>query len=225
MNYLGSKAASGAYQAIIAAMPPHDTYLETHLGSGAIARRKPPAARNIGIDLDASALAGFGHPAMELHQGDAVAYLQQFDYTKAGRVLIYADPPYLQVTRSSNNRYKHEYSDDDHRALIRVLRWAGAEQGAAVMISGYPSALYDSLLPDWRTVEFQVMTRGGVRTEKLWMNFAETGAHWASYAGCNFTERQRIKRKAHRWAENYHALPEAEKLAVLAAMLAPQRPT
>jgi hypothetical protein len=34
MSYLGSKAASGAYQAIIALMPPHDTYIETHVGSG-----------------------------------------------------------------------------------------------------------------------------------------------------------------------------------------------
>ncbi|GAB7269522.1 hypothetical protein DZS_09150 [Dickeya ananatis] len=32
MGYLGSKGASGAYQKIIAAMPPHDTYIESHLG-------------------------------------------------------------------------------------------------------------------------------------------------------------------------------------------------
>ena len=31
------------------------TYIETHLGGGAIMRRKPAALRNIGIDLDASA--------------------------------------------------------------------------------------------------------------------------------------------------------------------------
>ena len=30
MSYLGSKAASGVYQRIIAEMPPHDTYIETH---------------------------------------------------------------------------------------------------------------------------------------------------------------------------------------------------
>ena len=36
MSYLGSKAASGVYQKIIAEMPPHDTYIETHLGSGAV---------------------------------------------------------------------------------------------------------------------------------------------------------------------------------------------
>jgi hypothetical protein len=30
MSYLGSKAASGVYQKIIAEMPPHDVYIETH---------------------------------------------------------------------------------------------------------------------------------------------------------------------------------------------------
>lgn len=44
MSYLGSKAASGVYQKIIAEMPPHDTYIETHLGGGAVMLRKPCAA-------------------------------------------------------------------------------------------------------------------------------------------------------------------------------------
>lgn len=43
MSYLGSKAASGVYQKIIAEMPPHDTYIETHLGSGAVMFHKPHA--------------------------------------------------------------------------------------------------------------------------------------------------------------------------------------
>ncbi len=40
--YLGSKLAS-AYQTIIAAMPPHDTYIEPFVGSGAIINNIPPA--------------------------------------------------------------------------------------------------------------------------------------------------------------------------------------
>ena len=47
--YFGSKATSGLCQPIIAMMPPHDTYIESHLGGGAIMKRKPPAQRNIGI--------------------------------------------------------------------------------------------------------------------------------------------------------------------------------
>lgn len=94
-----------------------------------------------------------------------------------------------------------------------------AAAGVSVMVSSYPSPLYDECLPQWRTRTFQVMTRGGVRTEQLWFSFPASSVHWASFAGENFTERQRIKRKAARWSEKYRALAPAERLAVLAALL------
>ena len=220
MSFLGSKAASGAYQAIIAAMPAHDTYIETHLGSGAIMKHKPLAGRSIGIDIDSQIIKRFGSMAgVELYQGNAVTFLRRFDYTTAGRVLVYADPPYLHSTRTSRKRYRYEYSESDHILLLSVLRTLSAS-GVAVMLSGYPSALYDNLLPGWRTLEFQVISRGGVRTEKLWLSFEANSPHWAAFAGNNFTDRQRIKRKAKRWAENYRTLPAGERLAVLAALLA-----
>ena len=59
VGYFGSKATSGLCQPLIAMMPPHDTYIETHLGGGAIMRRKPAALHNIGIDRDARALGEF----------------------------------------------------------------------------------------------------------------------------------------------------------------------
>ncbi len=220
LSYFGSKAASGAYQAIIAAMPPHDTYIETHLGSGAILKHKPPSSRSIGIDIDQAAIEHCKSlPGVELYCRDAVSFLRQFDYQAAGRVLIYADPPYLHSTRTSRKRYRYEYTETDHRVLLCLLRELSAS-GVAVMLSGYPSALYDALLPAWRTLEFQAMSRGGVRTEKLWLSFASNSAHWATFAGNNFTDRQRIKRKAKRWAENYGMLPAGERIAVLAALLA-----
>ncbi len=37
-----------AIGSVIAEMPPHDTYIETHLGSGAVMLRKPPARQNWG---------------------------------------------------------------------------------------------------------------------------------------------------------------------------------
>jgi hypothetical protein len=58
-SYFGSKATSGLCQPIIALMPPHDIYIETHLGGGAIMKRKPPALPHIGIDLNRRALARF----------------------------------------------------------------------------------------------------------------------------------------------------------------------
>ncbi|CAI1155685.1 Site-specific DNA methylase [Serratia entomophila] len=228
MGYLGSKAASGAYQAIISQMPPHDTYIETHLGSGAVMFHKPLAARTIGIDVDDNAFLltrgrwkekGVIPPKLNLYHGDAVGFLlrelEAGTFSQHGRVLIYADPPYLPETRTSRARYRHEYTVDDHRRLIAVLR----AMPASVMISGYPSQLYDELLGDWRSLEFQVMTRGGPRTEKLWMNYAQDAAYSAAFAGADYIDRQRIKRKAERWAAKYRDLPPGEQLAILTEML------
>jgi hypothetical protein len=64
------------------------------------------------------------------------------------------------------------------------------------------------------------MNRAGVRTEKLWFNFTAERYFWASYAGSDFTDRQRIKRKAASWARRYQAMPRAERLAVLAGLMA-----
>jgi DNA adenine methylase len=80
--------------------------------------------------------------------------------------------------------------------------------------------LYGKLLTGWRSLELQVMNQGGVRTEKLWFNFTVKRLHWASYAGKNFTDRERIKCKAANWGKRYQALPRAERLTVLAAMMA-----
>lgn len=214
-RWLGSKEATGAYQAIIAAMPPHDTYIETHLGSGAVMRHKPPAARSIGVEKDAAAIAAFDYGDVEIVHGDGEELLAGFDYAAGGRVLIYADPPYLPEVAPSSKRYRFGYTREDHERLIRLLRSLPAN----VMLSGYPSALYEKMLPDWRSIRFQVMTRGGVRTEQLWMNYPEGPLHWASFAGRNFTERQSIKRKAERWAAKFGKLPERERVAVLAAIL------
>ena len=58
MGYFGSKATSGLCQALIALMPPHSVYIESHLGGGALMKRKPTGVRSIGIDRDAQALEG-----------------------------------------------------------------------------------------------------------------------------------------------------------------------
>ena len=214
-SYFGSKATSGLCQPIIAVMPPHDTYIETHLGGGAIMKRKPPALRNIGIDLNPRALANFAcdYPIHLVH-GCAHQFLAEYDYQ--GRELIYCDPPYLLQTRSSRRKYRFDYQEEDHIELLELLKGLPCN----VMLSGYPSRLYEDLLDGWSSLELQVMNQAGVRTEKLWLNFTPDRIHWASFAGKNFTDRQRIKRKAHNWGKRYQGLPRAERVAVLAAMMA-----
>ncbi len=214
-SYFGSKATSGLCQPIIAMMPPHDTYIETHLGGGAIMRRKPPALRNIAIDLDSKALGSFEceYPVEKMH-GCAHEFLSE--YVFHGRELVYSDPPYLHYTRTSNRRYRFDYEEQDHIELLELLKVLPC----SVMLSGYPSVLYDDLLTDWGSLELQVMNQGGVRTEKLWFNFIPDRVHWPRYAGRNFTDRQRIKRRAENWGKRYQALPRAERLAVLSSIMA-----
>ena len=213
--YRGSKATTGLCQPLLAMMPPHSVYIETHLGGGALMRRKPAALRNIGIDLDGRALAGFEceYP-VELVQGCCHRFLAAFPFD--GTELVYSDPPYVQSTRKSRRRYRYDYQDADHEALLALLKGLPC----AVMVSGYPSALYDGYLAGWRSVSLQVMNQGGVVTEQVWFNFKPDRVFWARYAGRNFTHRQQVKRKAENWGRRYRALPPAERLAVLAAMMA-----
>ena len=213
--YFGSKATSGLCQAIIALMPPHKTYIESHLGGGAIMKRKPAALRNIGIDRNERAPEKFrcDYPVERVH-ADAHRFLADFDYQ--GRELVYCDPPYLHSTRSSERRYRFEYGESDHLELLALLK----KLPCPVILSGYPSALYDEALVGWRSLELQVMNQAGVRTEKLWFNFTPDRVHWARYAGRDHTHRQTIKRRAETWARRYAAMPPGERLAVLAGLMA-----
>lgn len=97
------------------------------------------------------------------------------DYGQHSSVLLYVDPPYLGSTRGWGNQYRHEMRGvDEHQALAEQLHSCAA----AVVLSGYPSQLYDEdLYADWHRVEFAAYTgqggssgRGGARTEVLWSN-------------------------------------------------------
>lgn len=102
---------------------------------------------------------------------DAKAVMAQHD---APTTLHYVDPPYVFETRADFSKdYAVELSDDDHAELLTFLRGLRG----MVILSGYPSALYDELLPDWRRVERDALADGASpRTEVLWINPAATTA-------------------------------------------------
>lgn len=93
------------------------------------------------------------------------------EYGKDHETLLYVDPPYLGETRNWGNQYRHEMRDEaSHRELAAALLAARA----AVVISGYPSPLYDELFAGWDRVSMATRTtQAGVdseRTEVLWSN-------------------------------------------------------
>lgn len=214
-NYLGAKSGSGVYQAIINLMPPHDTYIEGFLGTGAVMKRKAPAQRSIGIDLNKICIDAFDYAAAELYLTCVFKFLRSFDFAGSGRTIAYLDPPYLSSTRTSAARYDYELTDEQHRELLEIAQ----NLPCYVILSGYRNIIYDESLSDWWSVDFQAMSRGGVRTETVWCNFKPGDVHYHTYAGKDFTDRQRIKRKAERWAKNYESLPAGERQAVLSALL------
>lgn len=87
-------------------------------------------------------------------------------------VLLYVDPPYLGTTRANDNAYRCEMrTEAEHRELAEALHAARA----AVVLSGYPSDLYDrQLYAGWDRHTIAANTgQGGEweeRTEVLWSN-------------------------------------------------------
>lgn len=102
---------------------------------------------------------------------DALAVIEHHD--RPG-TLHYVDPPYVHSTRAPGNPhckkgYRFEMSDDQHVALAGVLR----SLRGMVVLSGYPSPLYEKLYADWTQVERPAMADGArPRTECLWLNVA-----------------------------------------------------
>lgn len=227
-SYMGSKDAAGNVERIIGHFPEHSVYVEPFLGGGAVLRRKKPALASIGIDADAEVIDRWratGFPAQFIH-GDAIAWLDEYGrgrwnhrYALPADALVYIDPPYMPETRTSHHKYRCELSEADHARLLEVLRLLPCN----VVISGYDSPLYREALCDWKHDSFTSMTRGGLREEHLWIKRSAsslaTYAEAARFAGSNFRERERIKRKAARWRENWRRLPAPERDAVLRALI------
>lgn len=93
-------------------------------------------------------------------------------YGRFADCCLYVDPPYLGEKRTSGGgTYRHEMrGHDEHLELIGSLR----DCNASVVLSGYPSGLYDDALRGWDRVEIPTMTgqakTNHVRTEVIWSN-------------------------------------------------------
>lgn len=213
MRYPGGKGKS--YQRIINLMPPHEVYIESHLGGGAVMRHKRPAATNIGIDIDRQVIDAWvraGSAVCDLVCADAVEYLGQYPFQ--GHELIYADPPYLPETRRRKRIYRHEYGVDDHVQFLETL----SSLPCKVIISGYPSHLYSHRLRGWFYQEYSGVSHAGRRTEALWANFTPRELHDYRYVGNDFRERGRIRRKKERWCNRLRNLSHDERQALLSAL-------
>ena len=95
----------------------------------------------------------------------ALQLLKMYDRIET---LFYVDPPYLMSTRSKDrNIYTHDMNEKDHEELATMLH---AVKGM-VVLSGYPSALYDKLYSGWRKISKSATAQNGKgRVECIWLS-------------------------------------------------------
>jgi hypothetical protein len=230
-NFVGSKRGAGVAQWLISLMPAHRVFVDAFLGPGHILQTTRPAELNIGIEKDSATIADYlrryaqTEPAIRsaaaaIVKGDCMTMLQAFKVESDW--LIYADPPYL--SRSCSRRYYREemMTESDHDRLLSVLSILPAK----VMISGYQSDLYSIRLASWRTSSFWTVNRRGKRVQEFcWMNFQPPALlHDTRFVGNDFTDRQRIKRKAERWKNKFQSMRAYERQAVLESILTVRDP-
>lgn len=107
-----------------------------------------------------------------IENADAMELMADVDHVDT---LFYCDPPYLPQTRSKKSRrggeqyhtYHYELSEDQHVLLLEQLK----SMKGMIVLSGYPSPLYDEQLAGWARVERAAYAHGGLdRTEVLWIN-------------------------------------------------------
>ena len=96
--------------------------------------------------------------------------------------LHYVDPPYVRSTRSKQRKRKSEYrfelDDNEHRILATVLHGLKG----FVLISGYPSDLYQELYGDWHCFHRDALADGARRRlEALWVSPRAIAALKASH--------------------------------------------
>jgi len=100
---------------------------------------------------------------------DALDLISSWDLPET---VFYVDPPYLPSIRRLKQVYTYEMTEDQHKDLLNRL----CALKGTVMVSGYASELYDSLLSGWERHTRKVMADGGrssradrERTEVLWI--------------------------------------------------------
>lgn len=246
-NYPGGKGGDGTYQQIINHIPPHKVFVSPFAGKCGIFRNVRRANTSVLNDIDPDITNFWRHYLKEyedviicenfiqmqlfgpdtkksviLRNNDALSIINRF--ANSPDTFIYCDPPYPMVTRKSKRQlYAFEFADrEEHEALLKHLQRCNCN----VMISTYENDLYNhSLLlgqsPKWYKHSFAAITRNGMATECIYMNYPPPVVlHDFRYLGNDFRERERIKKKVNRHRERLRRLPDAERTAILSSLIA-----
>lgn len=101
---------------------------------------------------------------VQIENRPAAELIPRFNF---GNVLIYCDPPYMLSTRHGK-QYRHEMDDRDHEELLALL----LEHKGPVIISGYETDLYNTMLAGWNRYEHAAYSQVcSKKREVIWMNY------------------------------------------------------
>lgn len=246
MTYPGGKNGAGVYQKIINQMPKHRLYIEPFLGSGAIFKMKKPAEISLLSDADYMALQNFcididfsidrrsvdkfiifSYNENQLGIRNSSA-LEAFESLRPYKniypglslgldVLIYADPPYIAAECTPGRplyKFDMPFADQHEEFLAEFVALPCMK-----MISHYKCALYDDMLTGWRQISYNSPTRGGWKTDTLYMSFPEpVELHDYQYLGDTYRKREKIKIKRQNWERKITNMPVLERSLLFEVM-------
>jgi len=97
-------------------------------------------------------------------------------YGKREDAFVYIDPPYMPETRVTKDNYEFEMDERQHKEMLELA----VASPAKILISGYPTKLYDKYLKKWYRREIEISCFASYsknkktkprRTEVLWWNY------------------------------------------------------
>jgi DNA adenine methylase len=105
---------------------------------------------------------------------DALAFMRKYD---GPDTFYYADPPYLPDAKATKQGYRYEMTVEQHEAMLTQM----TRLKARVLVSGYASDLYDTVLDGWERLEYEVTDNASQskakkrKVEVMWRNYDAEG--------------------------------------------------
>ncbi|MBN8787694.1 MAG: DNA adenine methylase, partial [Terrimonas sp.] len=185
-GYPGSKMAMGAYQAIINQIPKCKVFIELFAGSAAVSSKLSMSPGFIvvlnDIDYEISySLLSSVPSGITVFNKDYRDIIKAFDCLED--VVFFADPPYEMSVRSSQRKY---YRHDFEMSVILDFISSMRSVNNKVIVTHYPCELYDNSFETWRKVDYESMTRGGLRLERMYLNFEMSVLQCCDYVGNDY---------------------------------------
>lgn len=212
-GYAGAKSVDGVIQRIINIIPPHNTLVECCGGSAALTWNIKKAEKNIIIEKDpvqAELLSKTFTNHVKVFSGSFYSHL--YDLIESlNDTVLYFDPPYLKENRTwQADIYKEEWDTYDHIDFLKYIK----DSSTHVIINHPRSPLYDQALAGWNRIEYEYMTRKGLRPDCIWYNYlTPVELHDYRHIGKDNIDRQCIRRKRHSLIRKIKELPVLQQNA------------